>query len=90
MQKRTLKELGIRVYEPRPKLELKKEHAFPILNEIGHKLLHLGGIIAFIPSLIFTTVKGFFVAKKKIREVQMKYERVLDLRKDQKRRLNLN
>ncbi len=89
MPEKTFRELGIATYEPREKIEIRKEHALPVLNHLTVRLLHIGGVLAFIPTLIFSTAKGFFVAKKKIREVQMKYEPVLDLRKNQKRRLNL-
>lgn len=89
MQGKTFRELGIKVYEPKKRIEIKKERAFPILNNVSARLMHLGGIIAIIPGLIFSTIKGFFIAKKKIREIQMKREPVLDLRKNEKRRLNL-
>lgn len=89
MQKRSLRELGIGVYEPKKRIEIPKEHAFPILTRMSHELMNLGGMLVFIPILIFSTVSGFFVAKKKIRQVQMNHEKVLDLRRDQKRRLNL-
>lgn len=88
MQKKSLKELGIKTYEPHKSMEIKKEKAMPILSHVGMKLTRLGGLASVIPTLIFSTIKGFFVAKRKIREVQMKNEKVLDLRRNVKRRLS--
>lgn len=75
------KKLNVRTYEPQQKIELRKEHAWPLVSYIGLKLSDLGGGLSLFIHGFFVSIRGFFHAKSKIREVQMKREKVLDLRR---------
>jgi hypothetical protein len=75
------KKLNVRVYEPEQRLGLRKEHALPLASYIGSKLSVMGGSFSLFIHGFFASVHGLFRAKSKIREVQMKHEKVLDLRR---------
>jgi len=75
------KKLNVKIYEPERKLDLRREHAWPLVSYIGLKLSDLGGGISLFVHGFFASVHGFFRAKSKLREVQMKREKVLDLRR---------
>lgn len=75
------RKLNVRTYEPKQKIELRTEHALPLVSYIGLKLSETGGGLSLFVHGFFASVRGFFHAKSKIREVQMKREKVLDLRR---------
>ena len=74
------KNLNVRTYRPEDKLGLRKEHTIPILNYIGMKLAGFGGVMSVFIHGFFAGLSGFYRTKSKIRESQMKKEKVLDLR----------
>jgi hypothetical protein len=73
--------LNVKIYRPVEKIELRKEQVAPLLSYFGMRLSELGGFITFFIGGALAGVKGFFSAKDRIRQSQMKHERVLDLRK---------
>ena len=75
------KRLNVQTYEPSRKLELRREHALPLVSYIGLKLGGMGGGFSLFVHGCFASVFGFFHAKSKLREAQMKREKVLDLRR---------
>lgn len=79
--RRLFKKLGVKTYEPKKRVELRKEQTLPFLSYFSSKLMYMGGLISFFVSLFFGTIKGFFFAKEKIKAIEMKNAKVLDLRK---------
>ena len=80
------KNLGLKTYEPEDRFEIDKEKAVPWLSYISQELMALGGVIFLTVSGIFMSIKGFFSAKKKIREIQASFEKTLDLTLEGKRK----
>lgn len=74
------RKLNVRTYHPEERIDLRKEHAWPIASYLGLKISELGGGISLFTHAFFASVFGFSHAKSKIRQVQMKREKVLDLR----------
>ncbi len=75
------KKLNVRTYVPKQKIDLRAEHALPVASYVGLKLSEMGGGVSLFVHGFFASIAGFFHAKSKIREVQMKREKVLDLRR---------
>ena len=59
----------IGVYRPKTRIEMRKEHAFPLFCRIGEMFLALGGGFSFFVSGLFIGVRGFFGFRKKMNEV---------------------
>jgi hypothetical protein len=76
--------LNVKTYRPADKIEVRKEHAIPLLSYLGMRLSELGGFITFFIGGAFAGIRGFFSAKERIRQSQMRHERVLDLRKSKR------
>ena len=72
MQFKSRRTIRIKTYEPKPRIEIPAEHAVPFLSDISSKLMHQGGFTSFLASLSLGTIKGFFAAKEKIEEANMK------------------
>jgi hypothetical protein len=71
----------LRTYVPKRRLGIRKEATVPFLFYISSKIVTLGGFLTFLASSFVLSFKSFFMAKNKIREIQSRNERVLDLRR---------
>jgi len=63
-------------YEPKPKLNITKDTAMPVLIKVGHILASWGGFFSLIFSGIVLSIKGFFGVKKRLN----KYGKFVEVR----------
>jgi hypothetical protein len=71
------KELKIKTYEPQKRIKIHKQEAFSWLHLMGSKFMHMGGGLSLFFSGIFISIRAFFHTKGKLREIQMKNEKVI-------------
>lgn len=85
---RIIKQNKIRfqTYRPKQRIELDKSNILSWINYLSKELLWFGGALWVAISGIFIGVKGFFFAKKKIRSIQAKHEKTVDLTSEGKKR----
>ena len=72
---------AIKKYEPEKRLEIKKEGVLHYAIHLSSRVSQFGGAFILLISGVVFSILAVFSTKKKIREYQMKKERVLDLRK---------
>ena len=76
------RKLNLKTYEPKPRLEIDEGKTLSIFHFICSELVWFGGIILLIFAGVFMSSKGIMELKKKIRQFQIKREKVIDFRKD--------
>jgi len=72
----------IETYEPKRKVELKREHAtqaVPLIVRIFGVFLVLGGWISFFTSSFIMAIKGVFGFKKKVDDMVVFDKRYIDI-----------
>ncbi len=75
------KKINIQTYNPKRKIDVDKESAIPLLNYFGRELLWIGGLAIVVISGLFMGHQGILRIKKKIRQIQLKREKIIDFRK---------
>jgi hypothetical protein len=68
---------NLRTYEPEEKLTISGHETFSWLHLLGLKMIHLGGGIALFFSSFFLGIKAYFAARRKLRDIEMKNEKVI-------------
>jgi hypothetical protein len=74
------KGIKFKTYEPETKLQIDKHEAFSWFHIIGSHFAAMGGGISLFFSGILMTIRAFFSAKGKLREMQMASEKVIHFR----------
>lgn len=75
-------------YEPKGKVEIKREKAVPLFFRVGNWFLYMGGMIGFFVLSLFLGIIGFFGFRRKTREVFRR--RVVEIKLKEKRGLREN
>ena len=81
-QKKKKRMCGLETYEPKKRIDLKKEYAVPFLVRMGHELFLLGGLISFWAMSGLMLIKGIFGMKTTFRKLdKFRFEdRIIEIR----------
>lgn len=71
--------MRIKTYKPEKRLKLHEGDAVPVLVDVGETFASLGGMLSFFISSFMMSIKSFFNAKRKVRDVISRHEKTLDL-----------
>jgi len=70
----------LETYEPKRRIEVRKENTVPLLIKIGNKFVFLGGVISFVASSFLMAIKGYFHIEKEIKKISRKKGRVVEIK----------
>lgn len=75
----------IETYKPKRKIKVSKEEAVPVAIDVGRTFTNLGGMTGFFINSFLMSWKTLRKTKRRIRSIQRRYEKTIDLSRKTKR-----
>jgi len=72
--------MRIKTYKPEKQFKLSQGDTVPVLVDVGSTFATLGGMLSFFVTSFGMSLRSFFKTKKRVREMIVKHERIVDLR----------